>query len=246
MRGIILILLLFLVTMPAYSFVDSLINGISNSINASAEEAHRRFVELKWVENIRILNQNYTASKDFYERMEKITQHRGGVGGYIEERLGRNLERIGDESVWKLKAHMESDPDDTAYVRKWIAETDKSIEKRFDYSKQIRELGKKKTEETNKLKEEVAKPSLSSQEYDSAMLKAAMLQIEMLTLVNKNLELLLELERSRDEDAWSAAKERQAKDDKAAKTHAAAYDYLKKQKVGPKKNPWEVFREVPK
>lgn len=246
MRYLIIVAALIVVAAPAHAFVDAMVTGVTESGKAAAEEAHRRFVELKWVENIRKLNQNYTASKNFYDQMEKITQHRGGVGGYAQEKLSGNFNQIGQDAVWKLDAHMKSDPDDTAYVRKWIAATDKRVEQTFDYSKKLRELGQKKTAEADDLAAAAAKPNLTSHEYDSIILRAALAQTAALTLMNKNLELLLEMERAKSEDAWRAAKERQKANDKVAKTHAEAFDKMKKMKVGPKKDPWPIFLEVPK
>jgi hypothetical protein len=245
MRNIIVTFILILMSSQAHAFVDAAINGTINSAKAVADAAHQKFVEIKWVENLRMLNQNYNDSKRFHDQMVAIAQHRGGVGGYVQEKMERNLSNIGDEAIWKLDRHMKSEPDDTAYVKKWIVSTDKKVEATFDYSEQIREIGNKKAKETADLKEKAGKGTLSNQEYDSAMLHAALLQIETLTIMNKNLELLLKQQRDKDEAEWAAERKQRSDAAKTAKTHADAYKDLKKLKAGPKKDPMKVLMEVP-
>lgn len=245
MRYIVVAISLIFMSAQAHAFVDAAITGITNSAKTAAEEAHRRFVEIKWIENLRQLNQNYNDSKQFHDRMVAISQHRGGVGGYVQDKMSQNLTSIGDDAVWKLERHMKSDPDDTAYVKKWIGRTDKKVEATFDYSEKIRELGKEKAREAEDLKKKAGKAELSNQEYDSAMLKAALLQIETLTIMNKNLELLLKHQRDKDEAEWAAERKQRIEDAKVAKTHADVYTDLKKLKAGPKKDPMKVLMEVP-
>ncbi|PKN01925.1 MAG: hypothetical protein CVU77_03040 [Elusimicrobia bacterium HGW-Elusimicrobia-1] len=73
------------------------------NIQAALYKVHKVFTENKWVENIRILNQNYSESKRFYDTMTELSKHKGGLLGYYQDRAIDRFDRAGKSAYWRLR-----------------------------------------------------------------------------------------------------------------------------------------------
>ncbi len=221
------------------------------NIQSLADRVHRAFTENKWIENVRILYQNYTASKNFYDTMTELSRHRGGLVGHWQARLESRLDKTKESFLWRVEGHIKSDPADTAYVKNWMREMDKRVIDALDYSKEIRELGKKEDKRVDEKLKEMTTPNpvtnkVSSESYDSAKLTAAMEQIRQLRLMNDYLAMLLRRQEIKDKEEWEAERRRRIEAEKIAKEHSGAYSRLREQRLGSKRDPKEVLWEIPR
>lgn len=236
----------FAVTGFAQMVVYDPSSAFDRNIQAGLDKVHKAFIENKWVENVRIMNQNYNESKRFYDTMMELSKHKGGLAGYYQERAQDRFERAGKDAYGRFESHMRSDPADTAYVKNWMTDMDKKVIAATDFSKEIYALGKESDKSAEEAEKAASKKQLTNEEYESVSLKAAMEQLRQLRLMNKILLQMLERQREQDAKAWAAEKQRQINEEKALTRTTDAWENLKKQKIGPKKDPETVLKELPR
>ena len=85
-----LFLLIFADT--SFAFIDTVISGTLSSINAAYEKAYKEFMKVEVIKQTTNMVKNYNESKNFYARMDNISKHKGGVGGYVRDELKNGID----------------------------------------------------------------------------------------------------------------------------------------------------------
>lgn len=225
----------------SHAFVDAIVGSINDNANAVRQAAHEKFVELKWIQQIKTLRDNYVDSQKFYNRMKVITDHRGGVGGYFSDEMKARAERLQDDAYWDIRYWWESDPSDTTEIQKLIDDTDAGIKKQLDHSEKIREWGKKREKSRVALADE-ARGTLSPQQMDSLLLKIGLLQLEVLSSIDVNLQQSADNNLRSEAVSWQQEK-KQLKD--YLKYQRQLREQVKKDDRSHEQKVYEMLRKTP-
>ena len=233
-------LLVFLIGMTAnsYAFVDTFISTIYNNAKAAEETAFREWQKLEMVRQTKLLYDNYRDSVKFYNRMKVITDHKGGVGGYFSDEMKNRYDTLKDDTYYDFKGWLESDPDDPSAVRKFIDSTDKSIEKKLDYTEKIRDWGNKRDRQVITLADE-SKGKHTPEQNDSMLLKIGLLQLEILSSIDRNMRM------SYSETVITAANSWKQEKKQLQKYIALQKELARRQNAKERKDVYDVLRQLP-
>jgi len=228
---------------PAFAFIDTIVGAAANTITATYDRAYQEFMKLQVIEQTRTLVQNYNESKQFYDRMKEISDYKGGVGAYIADNMKSAIDKNNNNLYWQINYDfMRTDPDDTAYVRKWVADTDKKIENKVDYSKEIHDINlKRDTDIKSNILAKAGNPNLKTEERDKIAFQASLTQLEIMNEMNKNMQQMLILENQRSAEDW-------ARERKASIEIEKMKEVLGKLSKGPARathDPYKILEETP-
>ncbi len=239
------ILIISCITHYSHAFfgIDSAIGAITNTANTAYERVHQKIVEMNWVVQLKTIKQNYEQSKKYYDETRRLREHRGGIPGYFSERVKRDLSQINKEEYWKMQNWLESDPEKTAYIRKWAKETDEIIKIKLDFSDQIHKIGKKRDTELGKVADMASKKKLSQEELNEYNKRKGILQLEYLASIDKGIQQLL---RDRVEEIAKEWELIRAQKIAAEKERERIEEiYKERQEPRERKDPLIILEEVP-
>lgn len=236
----ILVLFVLFHAVPAYA----LFTEAYNTLNKAGDRVHQKFVEAKWVENIRKLNQNLQESKAYYDYMKSVSSHRGGISGYVKDRVTKDLERVNNKLYWDIESHMKSDPEETAYVRKWMTDLDKKISTKLGFSKEIHDNGANRDEDLKGITKQATKQNPTVEEVNQMNRRAMVMQLELLSDINKQLTQLY-LAQMESERAQALNMRRSDIAEQRSKEYFSKM-MTEAGKKTPKKDPLRVLGEVPR
>ncbi|MDD5688533.1 MAG: hypothetical protein PHE88_11960 [Elusimicrobia bacterium] len=218
--------------------------GFTEDINHAYDAIYQAFVKNEMVVQTKIMLQNYNQSKQYYEDVKSMSEHKGGIGGYYAEQIKNDIDRANANTYSRLQNYMNSDPDDTAYVRKWVTGANTYLTNKTDYSKEIDAIGKKRDEDLKKLTEKSKKTKMTDEDQNIYNKERDLLLLRYLSGIDKGIKSLLE-ERTeqKQQDAarqleWLRNEENSAKNIKA--NNAQLYNQR------PKKDVYQILKEVPK
>lgn len=237
------LIVIIMVSHTAFSYAV-IIDAFKNTIDAAEEHAHRIFVQAKWIENIRILNQNFQQSKAYYDYMRSISSHKGGITGYVKDRVTQDLERANNKIYWEITNSAKLSPKDKAYEKKWMYEQEKKINAKLDYSKEVHDIGVRRDGDVKAVAAQAAKPNPTAEEVNRLNRTAMVLQLEMLSDINKQLSQLYLAQIQSDNTQFQNVRDNDIAEQRSK-------DYFSKMmteagKKTPKKDPLRVLGEVPR
>jgi len=229
---------------PAFAFIDTIVGGAAKTITATYDKAYQEFMKLQAIQQTRTLVQNYNESKQFYDWMKEISDYKGGVGAYIVDNMKSAIDKNNNNLYWQLNYDfMRTDPDDTAYVRKWVADTDKKIENKVDYSKEIHDINLKRDSNIkSNILAKAGNPDLKPEERDRIAFQASLTQLEIMNEMNKNMQQLLILENQRSAAEW--AQERKASIE--IEKMKDVFNKMSKRPANRTQDPYKILEELPK
>lgn len=236
--------LFFACAVPGHAFIDTVLGGAAKSITATYDKAYQEFMKLQAIQQTKTLLQNYNESKRFYDRMKEISDYKGGVGAYIADNMKSAIDKNNNNLYWQMNYDfMRTDPDDTAYVRKWVADTDKKIENKVDYSKEIHDINLKRDATIkDKILAKAGNTELKPEERDKIAFQASLTQLEIMNEMNKNMQQLLILENQRSASEW--AQERKASIE--IEKMKDVFNKMSKGAKAPARDPYKILEDLPK
>jgi hypothetical protein len=231
--------------MPSHAFLETALGGVTKSITAAYDKAYQEFMKLQAIEQTRTLVQNYNESKRFYDRMKEISDYKGGIGAYVSDNIKSSIDKNNADKYWQMEYDfMRADPEDTAYVKKWISDVDKKVDNKFDYSKEIHAINLKRDKS---IKDDIiakAKDkSLKQEDRDRIAFQAAITQLEVTNEMNKNLQQLLILENERQAKEWAVERKASIEQEKLKDVIEKMYKTTKKTRPT---DPYKVIEELPR
>lgn len=224
------------------SYAD--IFGFTDTINAAYNRAYQAFMKIHIVEQIRIAKQNYDQSKKYYDDVKRMSEHKGGIGGYYKEKIKRDIDNANQDIYWRFESYMDSDPDDTAYIKKWVKKVDTYITNKTDYSKEIYDIGKKKDDDLKEMSNLAAKDKLTATELNIYNKKKDLLLLRYLSGIDKGIQWLIKEQADKEARDWESQRKNYIADQKTLKSLADAYKEA--QKKGSKKDAYQILKEEPK
>ena len=233
--------LCFLVTNSFALGIDTALSAISGDINAAYQKAHDEFVEVEMVKQTLQMIQNYNASVDFYNKVQAIQEHKGGVGGYVHDSLKNSIDTANKKTYWELQQDMQ--PNNDTGVTKFLNNTDKEIYNSLDYSKEIHDIGVKRDADIKSVSDEAASNDLDQKKYDKLVLRIDVLTLDVLSDMNKSIQQLLISDTRRQKRERDNELSNKADQDRYVDALNNMYDQEKNQN---KKNPYTILKEVPK
>jgi len=237
--------LFFLLTAPSHAFLDTALGGAAKSITAAYDKAYQEFMKAQAIQQTRTLIQNYNESKRFYDRMKEISDYKGGIGAYVTDNIKSSIDKNNADKYWQLEYDfMRADPEDTAYVKKWISDVDKKVDNKFDYSKEIHAINLKRDKS---IKDDIigkAKDkNLKQEDRDKIAFQASITQLEVTNEMNKNLQQLLILETERNAKEWAAERKASIETEKMKDVIEKMYKTTKKTR---NTDPYKTLEELPR
>src|SRR5689334_1905068 len=126
------ILFIFLFVRPSHAFLEVAFEAAEKA----REIAYQNFMQLKAVQQLKTLRDNYVAGKEYYEMAKKLNEGRG-LAANIKDRLMD----IGDEESKKIQKQFEDDwivsrPTNTL-VDQWVDKGKKYIQDKIDYAEKV-------------------------------------------------------------------------------------------------------------
>lgn len=239
--------LLFLVFISQSSY--AFIGGITNTIKAGYDKAYQTFMKIKVVEQIRVARQNYLQAKRYHEDIKRKSHHKGGIVGYYVDEVKRDIDRANKDIYWRFQYDMNSDPDETAYIRKWAEAGDKYIETKTDYSKEIHAIGKKRDKRLKKIADDLKKKNPSKKDINILNNEMRLMELELLADIARNSRKQLKEDTDQARVEWEMIKREEIKKRKVTeKQKKEMVDWIRQQKQQRrrKKDPYKILREIPK
>ena len=236
-------IIIFGFSATTYAFLDSIVGGVSKTINAAYDRAYKEFMKAQMVKQTMTLMQNYRQSKIYYDRMKEINNAKGGIGGYLKKGITNRIDRQNEDLFWKLDYDFHySNPEDTAYVKKWMQKMDEKIKAKLDYSKEIRELNLKRDKQ---IKQEIlskASENLKKEDREKVQLKVAVTQLEILNEMNKNIQQLMRMRAEQAAREWAEVRKMSIEQEKMKR----AIERMKRKPRKKQTDPYKVLGDIPK
>ena len=179
------------VSLNCFAFIDAIINGITRGAKDTADAAYQGFMQIKIVEQIKVLKQNYDESKRFYDDMDKINKSPGGIPGYMSDKIAKRTEDIGNDMWYRVDKDFINTYGNDSYVRKWIASTEQTIETSLNFSQYIFDKSKKRDEDITKVVKDLKSNNKDTVNGAKSSLEA--LNVELLSSIEKNQGKIIEL-----------------------------------------------------
>lgn len=240
-----LLITVFFVTQDSYAFlgIDAALGAISRTTKAAYDQVHQKIIQANWIIQLKTIKQNYEQSKRYYDEMRRLREHRGGIPGYFNERVNSDLSQINQEEYWKMQNWLGSDPEETAYVRKWAEKTDEIIKRKLDFSDKLHEIGKKRDNELEKVADMASKKKLSQEELNEYNKRTDILQLEYLASIDKGIQKLLRGNAEEIAKEWEWIKKQKIAAEKERERIEAIYK--ERQQSRERKDPIMVLEEIP-
>ena len=226
----------------SFAFLGLVSNGVMGTVNAAYRKAYDAFMKAEMVKQTMIMMQNYRESKKYYAEIKRMRENKGGIGGYIYNDLKANFANSNKDIYWQFQYEVNRDPEDTAYVKKWMKKMDKFVKNKLDYSEEIYKIGVKRDKKITKLAEK-STVNLDEKKYDTIQLEAQILQLEFLSDINKNIQQLLRYRSEQQVREWELIRAQKIAAEKEAKTIKEMYENQQQQI---KKDPYQIIQEMPK
>lgn len=189
---IIFAILVFSCTAPAYALVDTVVKTIGGNITAAYDKAYQEFMKVQVVQQTQTMMKNYNESKVFYERMRAIQEHKGGIVGYVKDDIDRNIKQQNQEAYWKINQDFVNVSGYDSFVGETVRSTDRQIQNKLDYSKEIHDLDLRRDKNIQKeIVDPASNKNLKPEEREKLNMKINLTTMEIMNSMNKTLQQML-------------------------------------------------------
>ena len=96
--------LLFMVALstPGHAQIEMGLKAITGNITAAYDKAYQQAMLLQVVQQTQMMFQNYNESKMYYDRMKAISDHKGGIVGYVKDDISNNIKELNSSKEKRL------------------------------------------------------------------------------------------------------------------------------------------------
>lgn len=235
--------LFFILTAESHAFIDTAIKTVTGNITAVYDKAYQEFMKVQVIEQTRTMLANYNESKDFYARMKEISDHKGGIVGYVKDDIKNNIDEQNKEVYWKVNRDFVNADGDDSFIGTAIKNTDKRVKSNLDYSEEIHNLNLKRDKNIKtEILEKAADPNLKTADRELLNMKINLTQMEIMNEMNKTMQQVLLRENERVAQEWAAGRQVDIEKEKMKKF----LEMARKQKLKNSVDPYKVLGETPK
>lgn len=177
---------------PTYALIDTAVKTISGNITAAYDKAYQEFMKVQVVQQTQTMLKNYNESKVFYERMKAIQEHKGGIVGYVKDDIDRTIKQQNQETYWKIDRDFVNVNGYDSFVGQTVRSTDRQIQSKLDYSKEIHELDLRRDKNIQKeIVDQAVKKDLKPEEREKLNMKINLTSMEIMNSMNKTVQQIL-------------------------------------------------------